>query len=431
MWPQAKATLRLVIRRPRGFRRCAPAPAAATTRARSLQRFHATAVVANTRPAFVPSSSFSSSSDTTAAAAACAFALAVTVGLAGDSAHAAPAVTSSSSSSSSSTAQPSASQRFLSPDFISDAVSQTAPALVNLTVEVSGGWGGALGQSTGSGFIITEDGYVVTNNHVVAAGGTSAGNSVTVTMSNGRKYRGRVHSTDKMSDLALVKIEPRRRGERFPVMRLGTSCNLKPGQWVVALGSPLTLQNTVTAGIISSVARHSSEIGMSNNRNEYIQTDAAINVGNSGGPLINISGEVIGINTMKTAQGAGIGFAIPMDSAWQVIKQLRAHRKVVRPYIGMRMVTLDPKIVADERMQNPNFPPVDSGVMVTAVAPGSPSQAAGIEPGDCVLSFDGKPVRDTRDILNRLGVEVGKRIEMRVLRDGDEKRLVVVTGQAA
>ena len=170
---------------------------------------------------------------------------------------------------------------------------------------------------------------------------------------------------------------------------------------------------------------------MSNNRNEYIQTDAAINVGNSGGPLINIDGEVIGINTMKTAQGAGIGFAIPMDSAWQVIKQLRAHRKVVRPYIGMRMVTLDPKIVADERMQNPNFPPVNSGVMVTAVAPGSPSQAAGIEPGDIVLSFDGKPVRDTRDILNRLGVEVGKRIEMRVMRDGDERRLVVVTGQAA
>ena len=288
-----------------------------------------------------------------------------------------------------------------------------------------------VGQSTGSGFIITEDGFVVTNNHVVAGSMGANGNKVTVTMSNGRKYRGRVHSTDKMSDLALVKIEPRRRGERFPVMRLGTSCNLKPGQWVVALGSPLTLQNTVTAGIISSVARHSSEIGMSNNRNEYIQTDAAINVGNSGGPLINIDGEVIGINTMKTAQGAGIGFAIPMDSAWQVIKQLRAHRKVVRPYIGMRMVTLDPKIVADERLQNPNFPPVESGVMVTAVAPGSPSQTAGIEPGDIVLSFDGKPVKDTRDILNRLGVEVGKRIEMRVVRDGDEKRLVVVTGQAA
>ena len=256
-----------------------------------------------------------------------------------DPASASPAIDSRAGRSSGVTNK-TASQRFLSPDFISDAVSRAAPALVNLTIEVSG-WGGAVGQSTGSGFIISEDGYVVTNNHVVAAGGSSHGNSVIVTLSNGRKYRGRVHSTDKKSDLALVKIEPRRRGERFPVMKLGTSCNLKPGQWVVALGSPLTLQNTVTAGIISSVARHSSEIGMSNNRNEYIQTDAAINVGNSGGPLINIDGEVIGINTMKTAQGAGIGFAIPMDSAWQVIKQLRAHRKVIRPYVGMRMVTLD------------------------------------------------------------------------------------------
>merc|ERR1711871_500751 len=378
-----------------------------------------------------PNSLRFSAEGTTVAAGAVALAAAFSV--AAVTAHTDPASASPASpasnarddlSSSASTKSPS--QRFLSPDFISDAVSRAAPALVNLTVEVSG-WGGAIGQSTGSGFIISEDGYVVTNNHVVAAGGNSHGNSVTVTMSNGRKYRGRVHSTDKKSDLALVKIEPRRRGERFPVMKLGTSCNLKPGQWVVALGSPLTLQNTVTAGIISSVARHSSEIGMSNNRNEYIQTDAAINVGNSGGPLINIDGEVIGINTMKTAQGAGIGFAIPMDSAWQVIKQLRAHRKVIRPYVGMRMVTLDRKIVEDERMQNPNFPPVESGVMVTAVAPGSPSQAAGIEPGDIVLEFDRKPVRNTRDILNRLGVEVGKRIEMKVMRDGSEKTLVVVT----
>ena len=196
---------------------------------------------------------------------------------------------------------------FLGPDFIADAVSQAASALVNITVEVNSGWGGG-GVSTGSGFIITKDGFVVTNNHVVAAG-FSGGGKVIVTLPNGKRYRARVHSVDKASDLALVKIESKYEKEIFPVMKLGTSSSLKPGQWVIALGSPLTLQNTVTAGIISSVARHSSEIGMSQHSTEYIQTDAAINQGNSGGPLINIDGEVIGINTMKTATGSGIGFA--------------------------------------------------------------------------------------------------------------------------
>ena len=314
---------------------------------------------------------------------------------------------------------------FLGPDFIADAVSKAAPALVNISVEVQQSWGGG-GVSTGSGFIITEDGYVVTNNHVVAAG-FSGGGKVSVTLSNGRRYRARVHSRDQMSDLALIKIESRRENEKFPVMKLGTSSTLKPGQWVIALGSPLTLQNTVTAGIISSVARHASEIGMSEQTTEYIQTDAAINVGNSGGPLINIQGEVIGINTMKTAQGAGIGFAIPMDTAWQVVKQLRANRKVVRPWIGMKMVTLDPKVVEHERLQNPNFPPVHSGVMVVHVADGSPASQGGLMTGDIITSFDGRVVTNTRDILEALGMEIGKKISLVVLRDGAQRKLTIVS----
>ena len=326
--------------------------------------------------------------------------------------------------SSSSSPSSSAHLQFLGPDFIADAVAKAAPALVNLTVDVQGGWGQS-GQSTGSGFIISEDGFVVTNNHVVASG-WGGGERVTVTLSNGRRLRARVHSTDRLSDLALVKIEGRP-GEKFPVMRVGTSSVLKPGQWVIALGSPLTLQNTVTAGIISSVARHSSEIGMAQQRQEYIQTDAAINQGNSGGPLINIAGEVIGINTMKTAQGAGIGFAIPIDTAWQVIKQLRANRKVVRPYLGIKMVTLDPVVVKEERLNNPDFPQLDYGVMVVHVAPGSPAEAGGLRSGDIVLEFDGRAVRSTRDILDRLGVEVGKRVRLKVLRDGKEVGLELVS----
>jgi HtrA serine peptidase 2 len=314
---------------------------------------------------------------------------------------------------------------WLHSDFIADAVSKAIPALVNISVEVNSGWGGT-GVSTGSGFIITKDGYVVTNNHVVAAG-FSGGGTIVVTLSNGKKYNARVHSTDKLSDLALVKLEPKYQEETFPVMELGTSSELKPGQFCIALGSPLTLHNTVTAGIISSVARHSSEIGMHQQNSDYIQTDAAINVGNSGGPLINIQGNVIGINTMKTSQGSGIGFAIPIDTAWQVIKQLRTHRKVVRPWIGMKMVTLDPMVIKHEKLQNPKFPPVRNGVMVVEIFDGSPAKVGGLLAGDIITSFDGNRVSNTNDILNNLGREIGRTIPIIVLRDGTEMRVSIVS----
>ena len=318
---------------------------------------------------------------------------------------------------------------FLSQDFIADAVSLAIPALVNIVVEVNNGWYGG-GISTGSGFIISEDGYIVTNNHVVQAGLTGGG-KVIITLSNGKKYRGFVHSTDKASDLALVKIEERYKDEKFPVMQRGTSSTLKPGQWVVALGSPLRLSNTVTAGIISSVARSSSEIGLSQSKLDYIQTDAAINVGNSGGPLINIHGEVIGINTMKTAEGSGIGFAIPMDTAWQILRQLRQNRKVVRPWIGMKMVTLDSRVIRFEKKQNPNFPPIESGIMITNVAPGSPADKGGLKDGDIITSFDGSIVKTTKDILDSLGMEIGKKIKIIILRDGTERTIQITTEAAA
>lgn len=306
----------------------------------------------------------------------------------------------------------------LTADFIADAVEVAVPALVNLTVNIKSPWGGAA-QAAGSGFIVSKDGFVVTNNHVVSPHGHTKG-EVIVTMSNGRSFKGKVHSRDAKSDLALVKIESK---ETFPTMKLGTSSSLRPGQLVIALGSPLTLQNTVTAGIISSVARHSSEIGAHGHK-EYIQTDASINVGNSGGPLIDIDGRVIGINTMKAAQGDGIGFAIPIDTAWQVIKQLRAHRKVVRPYIGIKMVTLDSRILAHERAINKGFPNVESGVMVVQVAKGSPAQKAGLKTGDLIINMHGKKIASTRDVLDALGAEVGKKIRMEIMRPPDAAKKV-------
>ena len=227
-------------------------------------------------------------------------------------------------------------------------------------------------------------------------------NRFKITLHDGRELVGVLHSKDKASDLALVKIV-NDTGEKFPVARIGTSSTLRPGEWCIALGSPLTLQNTVTCGIISAIARQSSELGLPQLRSEFIQTDAAINRGNSGGPLVNLDGAVIGINTMKIA-GAGISFAIPIDSAWQVIEQLRENGKVVRPYLGFTMInTMRHGSSSDERH-----------VLIIQVTPGSPAERAGLRPGDVILSFDDRPVHTMSDVHDRLGYKIGRNIKMEV-----------------
>jgi HtrA serine peptidase 2 len=149
-----------------------------------------------------------------------------------------------------------------------------------------------------------------------------------------------VHSSDPLSDIAILQIDPSEQRD-WPTIAMGVSSELRAGEWVCALGSPLSLQNSVSAGIISAVARHSSELGFPQKGGEYIQTDAAINAGNSGGPLIDLDGQVIGINTMKVDGSVGISFAIPIDTAVQVIDQLLEHKKVVRAYIGMQMINFN------------------------------------------------------------------------------------------
>jgi HtrA serine peptidase 2 len=150
-----------------------------------------------------------------------------------------------------------------------------------------------------------------------------------------------VHSSDPLSDVAILQIDAGDSPREWPTVALGTSSEVRAGEWVCALGSPFSLQNSVSAGIVSAVARHSSELGFPQKGGEYIQTDAAINAGNSGGPLVNLDGQVIGINTMKVDGSVGISFAIPIDTAAQVIEQLLAHKKVVRAYIGMQMINFN------------------------------------------------------------------------------------------
>lgn len=209
--------------------------------------------------------------------------------LAGCSAVAAALLCSSYSETGNS---PAKAERMLSTNFIADAIEESMPAVVNIKMDVRQGF--QTGQSSGSGFIITEEGLVVTNAHVVAH--AKDGNPITITMNDGSKHQGFVHSRDPLSDIALVEISS---SQIFPTVKFGTSSGLRAGEFVVALGSPLTLQNTATMGIVSAVARHGSEMGLTKQRTEYVQTDAAINVGNSGGPLVDLGGKVIGINTMK------------------------------------------------------------------------------------------------------------------------------------
>ena len=294
---------------------------------------------------------------------------------------------------------------YLRRNFVADAAAKALPAVVNLTSDVQKGW--VRGMSAGSGFIVRADGLVVTNAHVVQH---ARGGKVVVTLADGRKLRGRVLALDAASDLAVVQCEvPKHSGRarelrsstagrlldcvgeafaQLPVAELGSSASLRPGDFVVALGSPLNLSNSVTSGIVSNVHRHGSELGNVQSRAEYLQTDAAINQGNSGGPLVDLDGKVVGINTMKAAAADGISFAIPIDVAWAVVRQLLQHGAVKRPYVGIQMRAL----------------PLKGGVEVVQVAPDSPAERAGLRAGDRLVAMRGERIRDVADVLARLAL---------------------------
>ena len=280
-------------------------------------------------------------------------------------------------------------------------------------------------RGQGSGFITDKTGIILTNAHVV-----SKADKVTVTLKDGREFEGKVTGTDEVTDLAVVKIEPQ--GEDLPVAPLGSSSDVQVGDWAIAVGNPVGLNNTVTLGIISTLSRSSAQVGIPDKRVDFLQTDAAINPGNSGGPLLNEQGEVIGINTAIRPDANGIGFAIPIDKAKSLKDTLAAGQKVPHPYVGIQMITLTPEI-ARENNQNPNsdfFVPEVEGVLVVRVIPNTPAEDAGIRRGDVIISVNNEKITDAsqlQSIVDRSGIN--KNLQFKVQRGERLIQLNVKTAQ--
>lgn len=283
-------------------------------------------------------------------------------------------------------------------NFIADVVEKSTPAVVYIEIVGRHPFSGReVPISNGSGFIISSDGLIVTNAHVVANK-----RGVRVKLTNGETYNATVQDVDQAADIATIKINVK---NPLPTLRLGKSSDVRQGEFVVAMGSPFSLKNTITSGIVSSAQRGSKELGLSNSNMDYIQTDATIDFGNSGGPLINLDGEVIGINTMKVT--AGISFAIPSDRVRLFLDRSADKQKSwfgesgsKRRYIGVMMLTLTPSIIEELRMRDPSFPDVSHGVLIHRVIVGSPANRAGMKPGDVIIEINGVKVNTSEEIYN-------------------------------
>ncbi len=263
-------------------------------------------------------------------------------------------------------------------------------------------------RSLGSGFIIDEEGFIVTNNHVI-----EGADEIQVRLVNGNEYDAEIVGRDPNTDIALIKVKA---DEPLPAAVLGDSEAMEIGQWVVAIGNPFGLEHTVTAGIVSAKGR---VIG-SGPYDDFIQTDASINPGNSGGPLINMDGRVIGINTAIIASGQGIGFAVPINLVKGIVDQLRESGEVTRGWLGVAIQDLTPEIAEYYGIDE------EKGVLVTEVFEGDPADRAGVNAGDAILSVNGKQVETTRDLTRRIAaLQVGESAEIEILRDGKRRTLTV------
>jgi len=310
---------------------------------------------------------------------------------------------------------------------IVSAVERVGPAVVRIdTVKrISNPLGNLFGAGPsiqqqagqGSGFMTRSDGLIFTNAHVV-----EGADQVSVTLPDGRSYNGKVLGGDPLTDVAVVKVV----AEKLPVAPLGNSDDLKPGEWAIAIGNPLGLNNTVTAGIISAVER-TNAVG-AGQRVPYIQTDAAVNPGNSGGPLINASGQVIGINTaIRQAPGAGLSFAIPINLAKRIAQQIVSTGQASHPFIGVRLQSLTPQLAREINATSKSCRvPEVNGVLVIEVVEDSPASRAGIQPCDLIRSVNGEAVKDPSQV--QLAVDrgrVGQPMPLSVERDGTTQTLTV------
>jgi serine protease Do len=262
-------------------------------------------------------------------------------------------------------------------------------------------------KGSGSGVIISKDGLILTNEHVV-----HGASSITVTLADHRKFKGVVKGADRLSDIALVKID----AHDLPAATLGNSDAIPIGAFVIAVGNPLGFQHTMTFGILSGKGREIPESGKE--FRNLLQTDAAINPGNSGGPLVDLDGRVVGINTAIIRQAQGLGFAIPINTARQVAQQLETVGKIVRPYIGVMMESVTDDIAQLLRL------PKTEGVVVDRVLPKSPAAAAGLSRGDVILAVDGTPISNAESLQNSIRAhKIGDRVSLRVWSNAKLKTL--------
>jgi S1-C subfamily serine protease len=336
--------------------------------------------------------------------------------------------------------------QFLGPNTLADIAEQIAPSVVNIDVSITGqaqnpvrdkvdsktkaksyehfykyfgvtppagGEGGSEGftppRGTGSGVILKPDGIILTSNHLI-----QSGDRIKVTLRDGRTFIASLLGHDVFSDLAVVKIN----ATDLPTVKFGSTADLRPGDWVLAIGSPLGLDHTVTLGIISALGREAktSELpfGARSGAVHFIQTDAAINPGNSGGPLVNLKGEVIGINTFIRGDAQNIGFAIPSDMAADVASKLMRFQEIPHPYIGIVMDDTDSA----------------AGVKVASVAPKGPAATAGMLSGDVIVEMNGSPVLHSDQVSIAIrDVHIGDYVAIKVKRNGGEKQLKVQVDQ--
>ena len=264
-------------------------------------------------------------------------------------------------------------------------------------------------KSLGSGFVISADGFILTNNHVV-----DGADEIKVKFDNGKELKGELKGSDAKLDLALIKVTS---ADKLPVAPLGNSDAIEVGEWVMAIGNPFGLSETVTAGIVSAKGR---VIG-SGPYDDFIQTDASINPGNSGGPLFNAKGEVVGINTAIIAGGQGIGFAIPVNMAKSIIPQLRDKGKVTRGWIGVSIQPVTKDLADSFGLAG------EKGALVSEVLPESPAEKGGIKSGDIITAFDGKEIKEMNDLPRLVAATVtGRSVAVTVIRDGKEEALTLV-----
>jgi serine protease Do len=305
-----------------------------------------------------------------------------------------------------------------------DVVQRVNPAVVNIDATSSGSSAGsrrrrpalpdppdmfdtprgdAPRRGAGSGFIIDPDGSILTNNHVI-----DGAERIQVKLSDGRSLRARVIGADPDTDIALLKVDGQK---ELPVAPLGDSSSLRMGEWVCAIGNPLGYEHTVTVGVISYLGRKLFDSSLDN----YIQTDAAINFGNSGGPLINARGEVIGINAAISSRASNIGFAVPVNGATSILPQLRAQGRVSRGYLGVALRDID------EDLQHSLHLPVTRGAVVQDVTEGSPAERAGLRPYDVIVAFEGGTVSNDDELVHDISSRApGTTAQVKVLRDGRE-----------